>query len=160
MDTIAARIARVHERIAAAARRAGLSPEEIRLVGVTKTHPPDVIALAVAAGLCDLGENRVQEAEAKTPALSAAYPDLRWHLIGHLQTNKAKRAAALFDVIHSVDSLRLAAALSRGVGERGLGARSSPSIPHLPSSISPLPSLISPLPSLISPLPSLISHLP
>jgi uncharacterized pyridoxal phosphate-containing UPF0001 family protein len=118
MDTIAARIVRVHERIAAAARRAGRSPKEVRLVGVTKTHPPDVIALAVAAGLRDLGENRVQEAAEKIPALSAAQPDLRWHLIGHLQTNKAKHAAALFDVVHSVDSVRLAVVLDRYVSER------------------------------------------
>jgi uncharacterized pyridoxal phosphate-containing UPF0001 family protein len=126
MDTIAARIARVHERIAAAARRAGRSPEEIRLVGVTKTHPPEVIAAAVAAGLRDLGENRVQEAERKIPAL-AAHPAVTWHLIGHLQTNKAKRAAALFDMVHSIDSVKLAAALDRHVAE---GARETRDTKH------------------------------
>ncbi|MBK9710184.1 MAG: YggS family pyridoxal phosphate-dependent enzyme [Kouleothrix sp.] len=115
MSTIAARIDAVQERIAAAARRAGRAPEEVRLVGVTKTQPPEAVAEAIAAGLRDLGENRVQEAEPKIAALSAAPPDVRWHLIGHLQSNKARRAAALFDLIHSVDSPHLAAALDRHV---------------------------------------------
>jgi pyridoxal phosphate enzyme (YggS family) len=118
MDTIAARIAGIHERIAAAARRAGRAPGEITLVGVTKTHPLEVVARAIAAGLRDLGENRVQEAEGKIAGLSAEHHDLTWHLIGHLQTNKAKRAAALFDVVHSVDSLRLAEALDRSAAEQ------------------------------------------
>jgi len=118
MDTIVMRIERVRERIAAAARRAGRSPDEIRLVGVSKTHPPELVAQAFAAGLRDFGENRVQEAEPKIAALAADRNAITWHLIGHLQSNKAKRAAALFDLIHSVDSLALGAALVRGVEAR------------------------------------------
>jgi PLP dependent protein len=117
MDTIVARIEAVRERIAAAAKRAGRSPEEVRLVGVSKTHPPELVAQALAAGLRDFGENRVQEAEPKIAALAAQRLAITWHLIGHLQSNKAKRAAGLFDVVHSVDSLHLAEALARGVGE-------------------------------------------
>jgi pyridoxal phosphate enzyme (YggS family) len=117
MDTIAARIDAVRERIAAAAQEAGRSAAEVRLVGVTKTQSPERIALALAAGLTDLGENRVQEAEAKIAALAPAHPSVRWRLIGHLQRNKAKKAAALFDAIDSLDSLELARALDRHVGE-------------------------------------------
>jgi pyridoxal phosphate enzyme (YggS family) len=116
MDTIALRIDSVRERIASAAKRAGRSPDAIRLVGVSKTHPPELVAQAFAAGLRDFGENRVQEAEPKIAALAADRNAIRWHLIGHLQSNKAKRAAALFDLIHSLDSVRLAEALARGVG--------------------------------------------
>jgi len=116
MDTIALRIESVRERIAAAARRAGRSPDQIRLVGVSKTHPPELVAQALAAGLCDFGENRVQEAEPKIAELAAERNAITWHLIGHLQSNKAKRAAALFDIVHSLDSVALGAALARGVG--------------------------------------------
>jgi pyridoxal phosphate enzyme (YggS family) len=126
IDSIAMRVDSVRERIAAAARRAGRSPEEIRLVGVTKTHPPDLVVQALAAGLHDFGENRVQEAEPKIAALAADRSAITWHLIGHLQSNKAKRATTLFDLIHSVDSLHLAEALARGVG-------SSPSNPQPPT---------------------------
>ena len=105
MDSIATRIQAVRERIAAAARRAGRSPDDIRLVGVSKTHPPELVAQALAAGLRDFGENRVQEAEPKIVALAADRNAITWHLIGHLQSNKAKRAAALFDLIHSLDSV-------------------------------------------------------
>jgi pyridoxal phosphate enzyme (YggS family) len=118
MDTIAMRIEGVRERIAAAAKRAGRSAEQIRLVGVTKTHPPELVEQAFTAGLRNFGENRVQEAEPKIAALAADRNAITWHLIGHLQSNKAKRAAALFDVVHSVDSLSLAEALARGVGAR------------------------------------------
>lgn len=121
MSTIADHIAAVRERIAAAARRAGRTPADVRLVGVTKTHPPDLVAAALAAGLGDFGENRVQEADAKIAALAAERRRITWHLIGHLQRNKAARAAALFDMVHSVDSLRLAEALSRHAGERPAG---------------------------------------
>jgi uncharacterized pyridoxal phosphate-containing UPF0001 family protein len=139
METIARRIDSVRERIAAAARRAGRSPEEIQLVGVTKTHPPELVAQALAAGLHDFGENRVQEAEPKIAALAGDRNAIRWHLIGHLQSNKAKRAAALFDIIHSIDSLHLAAALDRHVAtpeSRGRGVGESGS--H-PLSLTPLP---------------------
>src|SRR5215211_6292250 len=104
MDVIAEQIEAVRERIASAAKRAGRSPEEIRLVGVSKTHPPELVAQAFAAGLLDFGENRVQEAELKIAALAADRNAIRWHLIGHLQSNKARRAAALFNLVHSVDS--------------------------------------------------------
>jgi len=113
--SIAENIAAVQARIAAAARRAGRDPAEITLVAVTKTHPPELVAEAVAAGARALGENRVQEAASKIAALRAGHAELRWHLIGHLQRNKAKLAAELFDLVHSVDSLRLAEALARQV---------------------------------------------
>jgi pyridoxal phosphate enzyme (YggS family) len=116
MDIIAAQLEAVWERIAAAAQRADRSPEQIRLVGVSKTHPPELVARAFAAGLRDFGENRVQEAEQKIAALAADRNAITWHLIGHLQSNKARRAAALFDIVHSLDSLHLAEALARGVG--------------------------------------------
>lgn len=107
------RVARVRVRIAAAARRAGRSPAEITLVAVTKTHPAEAVAAALAAGVPDTGENRVQEAAEKVAQLASQRGAIRWHLIGHLQRNKARLAAELFDMIHSLDSLRLAEALSR-----------------------------------------------
>lgn len=113
--SIAENVAAVQARIAAAARRAGRDPAEITLVAVTKTHPPELVAEAVAAGARALGENRVQEAASKIEALREQRSELRWHLIGHLQRNKAKVAAELFDLVHSVDSLRLAEALARQV---------------------------------------------
>ena len=119
METIAARLAAVREHLAAAARRAGRQPEEVRLVGVTKTQPPESVREALAAGLRDFGENRVQEAEEKIAALAAERAAITWHLIGHLQRNKAKKAAALFDAVHSLDSLRLAESLDRALEEQG-----------------------------------------
>ncbi|HEU5101817.1 MAG TPA: YggS family pyridoxal phosphate-dependent enzyme [Roseiflexaceae bacterium] len=133
MDSIATRIEAVRERIAAAARRAGRSPEQVRLVGVSKTHPAELVAQALAAGLHDFGENRVQEAEPKIAALAADRGAITWHLIGHLQSNKARRAAALFDVIHSVDSLHLAEALTRGVRGWELGVAGKSPNPQLPT---------------------------
>ena len=118
METIAARIAAIHDRIAAAARRAGRPPAEVRLIGVSKTHPPELVAEALAVGLHDFGENRVQEAESKIAALAADRARISWHLIGHLQTNKARRVAALFDCVHSVDSVHLARALDRYAAEQ------------------------------------------
>jgi PLP dependent protein len=105
-SSIAANLARVRERISRAAKRAGRRADEIRLVAVSKTFPAEAILVAYEAGLRDFGENRVQEFEAKQPKL--AHLDATWHLIGHLQTNKAKRAAQLFDHVDSVDSLALA----------------------------------------------------
>ena len=113
METFIDRLMIVRERIAAAARRAGRDPETVRLVGVTKAQPVEAIRAALDAGLRDIGENRVQEAEAKMTALEAERYRLTWHLIGHLQTNKAKKAAMVFDTVHSVDSLRLAQAINR-----------------------------------------------
>ena len=133
MTSIAARLAAVQGRIAAAARRAGRPAAEITLVGVTKTQPSDVVAEALAAGLRHFGENRVQEAEEKITALAAIRAQITWHLIGHLQRNKARKAAALFDFVHSVDSLRLAEALDHhaaeepgsGIEDRGSKAASA-----------------------------------
>ena len=107
----------VQERITAACRRAGRQPEEIRLVAVSKTFPPERIREAFVAGLRAFGENRVQEANAKRPALADL--DITWHLVGHLQTNKVKAACELFHWVHSVDSLRLAQKLDQTAAERG-----------------------------------------
>jgi pyridoxal phosphate enzyme (YggS family) len=105
-EEIRQRLEHVHERIAAAAALAGRSPADITLVAVSKTHSAEAIQQAIAGGVADLGENRVQEADAKIPAVGRAAA--RWHLIGHLQSNKARRAVELFDVIHSLDSAKLA----------------------------------------------------
>ncbi len=101
----------VRERIASACHRAGRRPEEVKLVAVSKTVPPELIRRAFEAGLHDFGENRVQEANAKRPALSDL--TVTWHMVGHLQSNKAKLARELFHVVHSVDSLRLAQKLDQ-----------------------------------------------
>jgi pyridoxal phosphate enzyme (YggS family) len=116
-EQIAENIAAVRQQIAVAAQQAGRHPAEIRLIGVTKTHPAEAVAQAFAAGLADVGENRVQEAESKIAALASERQRSTWHLIGHLQSNKAKKAAQLFDLIHSVDSLRIAQQLARYAGE-------------------------------------------
>jgi pyridoxal phosphate enzyme (YggS family) len=114
---IAERVAAVRERIARAADRARRSPEDVRLVAVSKTQPVEAVREAFAAGVRDFGENRVQEAEPKI----AASADLvaagaRWHLVGHLQSNKARRSAGLFELVQSIDSLDIAERLAR-VGE-------------------------------------------
>lgn len=109
--SFAANLAEVRERMAAACRRAGRAAETVRLLAVTKTVPPARIEEAIAAGLTLFGENRVQELEAKRAALAA--PGLEWHLIGHLQSNKAARAVAAADAVDSLDSLALAARLER-----------------------------------------------
>jgi pyridoxal phosphate enzyme (YggS family) len=105
--TIAANLAAVRAQVARAAVASGRAADAVRLVAVSKTFGLDAIRAAIAAGQVDFGENRVQEALPKIEALSADHPDLRWHLIGHLQTNKARRAGRPFDAIHSVDSLDL-----------------------------------------------------
>jgi pyridoxal phosphate enzyme (YggS family) len=115
-----ARAADVLGRIERAARRAGRDPAEVKLVAVSKTHPAALVREAAAsAGLRDFGENRVQEAEAKIEELKPDAPDLRWHLIGNLQPNKARRAARLFDLIHTVDSVALVERLERICIEEG-----------------------------------------
>jgi hypothetical protein len=106
---VAVRIERVRARIAAAAERAERDPEDVLLVAVTKGTAAANVNAAIAAGITDIGENRVQEASDKQQLIAG---NVRWHLIGHLQTNKASRAARLFDVVHSVDSRRVADALS------------------------------------------------
>ena len=110
---IAENLRRVQERVDAACRRAGRSPAEVTLVGISKSFPASAVVAAYAAGLRDMGENRVQEAAAKIPPAAAQGATPRWHLVGHLQSNKVKTALGLFDIIHSVDSLRLAEAISR-----------------------------------------------
>jgi len=111
------RLERVHERMAEAAVRANRRPDDVKLVAISKTHPAEIIREAIVAGVTDLGENRVQEAEAKIPEVGRQAA--RWHLIGHLQSNKARRAVELFDVIHSLDSAALARRLDRACGEMG-----------------------------------------
>ncbi len=105
------RLDRVSERMAAAAVRAHRRPDDVKLVAVSKTHTAETILDAIAAGVTDLGENRVQEASEKIPEVGRGAA--RWHLIGHLQSNKARRAVELFDVIHSLDSAALARRLDR-----------------------------------------------
>lgn len=112
MNDIARNIAEVKERIASAAERAGRAPHDITLVAISKTHPAEVVAAAFAAGLRDFGENRVQEAASKVTALRAQGIRPQWHLVGHLQRNKVPAAIDLFDILHSVDSERLAEAIS------------------------------------------------
>jgi pyridoxal phosphate enzyme (YggS family) len=99
--------------MAAAATRAGRNPEDITLVTVTKTFPPSVIEEALNAGVREFGENRVQEAEPKITWFRESGIELTWHMVGHLQRNKVKKAIELFDFIHSVDSVRLAREISR-----------------------------------------------
>lgn len=106
-------MAAVRARVRAAAERAGRDPQAVRLIAVSKTFPAEAVLAAYEAGQRDFGENRVQEAEAKAPAVAAAGVQPTWHLIGHLQTNKVRAALDRFAIIHSVDSVHLAAALSR-----------------------------------------------
>jgi hypothetical protein len=113
-DALAARLAALRERIAAAARRARRDPAEITLVGVGKRVPAARVAAAVAAGLRDVGESFVQEARAKIPEVAASVAEPpRWHLVGRLQRNKARDAVALFDWVHGVDREDLARELDR-----------------------------------------------
>ena len=109
-DEIRANIAEVEARIAAACERAERKRGDVKLIAVTKTFPAADVEHAIAGGITDVGENRVQEARDKRPGVSGA---ARWHLIGHLQSNKAKDAVRLFDVIQSVDSVALAEKLAR-----------------------------------------------
>lgn len=112
------RVAAVRARIETACRSAGREPAEVRLMAVTKTHGPEVLEAARAAGLRLFGENKVQEAAAKADAL-AAHTDLCWALIGHLQTNKVKQALGFAQEFHALDSLRLAEALDRRLQQLG-----------------------------------------
>ncbi len=105
------RLADINDRIAIAAGRVKRSAKEVKLIAITKTHPIQTIREALALGVRDIGENRVQEAEAKISKIGREMAT--WHLVGHLQANKARRAVKLFDVIHSVDSPELARRLDR-----------------------------------------------
>src|SRR6266478_3472678 len=111
------RFADVRNRIETTARACGRSAKEITLGAITKTHPAETMKAAIDLGASDFGENRVQEAEVKIGELGRAAA--RWHLVGHLQTNKARRAISLFDVIHSLDSAGLAERLDRMCAEEG-----------------------------------------
>lgn len=117
---IARRLAAVESRIAAAGARCGRRRDEITLVGASKTQPAAALRAAWDAGLRVFGENRVQEAESKAPQLP---PAADWHLIGPLQSNKARRAVELFSTIHSVDRVKIACALDRLAGELGVTRR-------------------------------------
>lgn len=116
---IAANLAEVRARIAAAAAAVGRDPAAVTLVAVCKMHPAGAVEAALAAGQTVFGENRVQEAQGKFPALKAAHPELRLHLIGPLQTNKVKDALQLFDVIETVDRPKLARALVKQAEKLG-----------------------------------------
>lgn len=115
----AGRLAAVHAAVAAAARLAGRDAADIELIAVSKTWDAEAIAPLIAAGQRSFGENRVAEAAAKWPALQAATPGIRLHLVGQLQSNKAADAVALFDVIHSVDRPSLVTALARAMDTSG-----------------------------------------
>lgn len=117
---IAANLAKVKSEIAAAAETAGRSPDQVTLVAVSKTHGTDKILQAIQAGQRIFGENRIQEAQVKWPALKEQFPDARVHLIGPLQRNKAAIAVSLFDVIETIDRLKLARAVARHMDETGL----------------------------------------
>lgn len=116
-DGLAARFAEVKARVTAAAQNCGRDPREVTLIAISKTHPASLVKSLVELGATDLGENRVQEAEEKIPQVGRSA--VRWHLVGHLQANKARRAVTLFDVIHSLDSIDLARRLDRLCGEEG-----------------------------------------
>jgi len=114
---LGSRLAAIRARIEAAAVRCGRLPQDVTLVAISKTHPASVVKSAIELGATHLGENRVQEAEQKITEVGRTRA--RWHLVGHLQANKGRRAVQLFDVIHSLDSLELARRLDRLCGEEG-----------------------------------------
>lgn len=120
MEDLRQRLENIRSRIAAAAARAGRPPSAVRLVAVSKTHPPGVVAQAAKLGQTLFGESRVQEAREKIPALSG---DLEWHFIGHLQRNKVRQALPLFSLFHGVDRLEVAQAMDRIAGETNLRVR-------------------------------------
>lgn len=117
MSTIAENFDVIRQRIAAASERSGRSADSVSLLAVSKTFPAETVRAAVEAGQIQFGENRVQEAEGKIPQLPEK---LEWHLIGHLQKNKIRRALPLFPVIHSIDSLEVGQQVDRIAGELGL----------------------------------------
>ncbi|MEI8352497.1 MAG: YggS family pyridoxal phosphate-dependent enzyme [bacterium] len=116
MSDLEARYADINRRIDAACERAGREASEVRLMAVSKTQSPDAIREVAALGVETFGENKVQEAQAKIPLCPSR---LHWHLVGHLQSNKAREAVRCFEMIHSVDSLRLLETLDRVAGEEG-----------------------------------------
>lgn len=116
-NALAARLARVRSQITTAARKCDRSPDEVTLIAISKTHPASIVESLIELGATDLGENRVREAEEKIAEVGR--DKARWHLVGHLQANKARRAVNLFDVIHSLDSIDLARRLDRLCVEEG-----------------------------------------
>lgn len=116
-EQVPRRLAEVRERIADAAGRAGRKPDDIRLIAVSKTHPIEAVRAAADAGQIDFGENKVQEALQKIA--QSADTRLRWHLIGHLQSNKARKAAAAAGAIHAIDSVDLLTRVDQGAAEAG-----------------------------------------
>ena len=114
-DELRRRVLDIQMRIEAAAKRSGRPRDAIKLIAVSKTHPVDVLRAAIKVGMTDLGENRVQEAEPKIDELGREAAT--WHLIGHLQSNKARRAVQFFDMIHSIDSEALVEKLDRACAE-------------------------------------------
>jgi pyridoxal phosphate enzyme (YggS family) len=114
VDEIARNLAQVRERIAEAALRAGRDPADVTLVAIAKTFPPEAVVTAYQAGVRHFGENRVEEGQAKIPAVHAAIsgPPPTWHMVGHVQSRKAREAVACFDYVHSVDRLKIARRLS------------------------------------------------
>jgi pyridoxal phosphate enzyme (YggS family) len=119
MDQPASPLDALRARIATAARIAGRQPEAVQLVAISKTHDAAAIEPLLAAGQRVFGENRVQEAQAKWPALREAYPDVELHLVGQLQSNKAEEAIALFHCIHSLDRPSLVTALGKAMAKAG-----------------------------------------
>jgi pyridoxal phosphate enzyme (YggS family) len=115
-EEIAHNVKEVRDRVVRACERAGRDASSVRLIGVSKTFGPDAIRSAIEAGIADLGENRVQELREKIGDVGR---DARWHMIGHLQSNKAKDAVHLFDVVQSVDRMSLAEKLDKEAGEAG-----------------------------------------
>ena len=119
MSDVASNLTHIRDRMAKAARGAERAPDSVTLIAVSKTQPAEAVEAALAAGQRVFGENRVQEAKSKYPALREAWPDLELHLIGPLQTNKVGEAVALFDVIQSVDREKLARALAKEMDKQG-----------------------------------------
>ena len=119
MTTSQELLAQIHARIEGAAKIARRKASDITLIAISKTHPAEAIEPLIAAGQRVFGENRVQEAQAKWPALKAAHTDIELHLVGQLQSNKAEEAVALFDAIHSVDRPSLVTALGKAMDKLG-----------------------------------------
>ena len=119
MESAAALLAGLEDRIAHACRLARRERAEVTLVAVSKTHPTEAVAPLIEAGCRVFGENRVQEAQTKWPALRERYPDVHLHLVGRLQSNKADEAVALFDAVHSLDRPSLVSALARAMDKAG-----------------------------------------
>ena len=117
--TLVRSLTNLQARVNAACERSQRPPQAITLIAITKTLSPASIRAAYRAGLRDFGENRIEEASAKLPALRAALPEARWHMVGHVQSRKAAHCPLLFDCLHSVDSLKLARRLGRFANEAG-----------------------------------------